>query len=159
MGIIHHLLVNSQRSDQSDHDTRICFQGDIKTKSTGNPSLFSPPHPAPLRNQFEGYCLTSWENACPHGQPSFSPTSCYICHIFICTQVTVPKPCPLSEFYTNKALKICDPLIKLMYVANELEAVAHCLSNWNLDTLALSMRPSVFFTDGRRKWFYHQGRN
>ena len=76
--------------------------GDIKTKSTGYPSLFSHPPPTPLWSQFTGYCLTSWENACPHGQPSFSPTLCY-CHHLICTQVTVSRPCPLSEFYINKA--------------------------------------------------------
>ena len=58
-----------------------------------------------------------WENACPHCQPSFSPTLCY-CHHFICTQVTVLRPCPLSEFCTDKAPKICNPLIKLMYVGD-----------------------------------------
>ena len=91
--------------------------GGIKTKSTGYPILFSPPRPTPLWSQFAGYCLTSWENACPHGQPSFSPTLCY-CHHFICTQVPVSRPCPLSEFHTNKASKICNPLIKLMYVGD-----------------------------------------
>ena len=91
--------------------------GNIKTKSTGYPSLFSLPRPTPLWSQFAVYCFTFWENACPHCQPSFSPTLCY-CHHFICTQVTVLRPCPLSEFCTDKAPKICNPLIKLMYVGD-----------------------------------------
>jgi len=86
------------------------LMGDIKTKSTGYPSFFSHPGPTPLWSQFTRYCLTSWENACPHGRPSFSLTLCY-CHHFICTQVAVSKPCPLSEFCTNKAPKICNPLM------------------------------------------------
>ena len=119
MGIIHCSHVNSQWSDQSDHYTRICFHRWVTSKQSlqATPAFFlsHAPQATPLWSQFAGYCLTFWENACPHGQPSFSPTLCY-CHHFICTQVTVLKPCPVSEFYTDKAPKICNPLIKLMYV-------------------------------------------
>ena len=66
VGIIHRSLVNSQRSDQSDHDTRICFHRWAASKQSlqDTPSFFLPHSTLePVRGllfDFLRECLSSW---------------------------------------------------------------------------------------------------